>query len=82
MREPRESKQDDYKKLGKKIKLLRLQNKLRQKHVAEFMGVTRSTISEIERGKRALDVFEYIDLMRLFNPNYKSHFINEFRSKD
>ncbi|WP_113885153.1 MULTISPECIES: helix-turn-helix transcriptional regulator [Cytobacillus] len=35
--------------IGKNLKLLRLKKRLRQKHVAEAIGVSRITISNYER---------------------------------
>lgn len=39
-----------------KIRMLRKKNKMTQHELAELIGVTQETISNIENGKRKLDI--------------------------
>jgi transcriptional regulator with XRE-family HTH domain len=56
----------DYRiKLGDKIRLVREQRGYSQEHLADIMGINRSTISKIENGKFSITV-DYLVRFSLF----------------
>jgi len=52
---------------GKRIRELRLEQGLSQERVAEILGITRSAVSEIERGTRKISADEIVKLAEAFN---------------
>lgn len=56
-----------YNKMGTKIKKIREHLNLSQERVAEFLGISRITISQIENGQRKITAEEIAKLSRIFN---------------
>ena len=56
-----------YKKLSKKVKIMREEIGLSQETLAEKMGISRVTISQIESGDRKISAEEIAKLSRIFN---------------
>lgn len=71
----------DRKTFCKKIKEARLRAKIKQEEAAAILAVSKSTISEIESGKRKLDVMEFFELSKLYKTDIKSFFEPEFTEK-
>jgi transcriptional regulator with XRE-family HTH domain len=55
------------KKLGENIKILRKQHGITQQKLADLLGLSRPTISQIEIGERKLSADELIKLADIFN---------------
>ena len=53
--------------VGKQIHRLRLEQELTQEQIAEILGITRSAVSEIERGVRKVSADEVVKLAKAFN---------------
>jgi transcriptional regulator with XRE-family HTH domain len=49
-------KDEIYLKIGKKIRFLRKKNSLKQEVLSQRVGLTRSSISQIEAGKQAVSI--------------------------
>lgn len=62
---------------GEKIKQLRLANSMSQDYVAERLGVTRSTISSYEIGRRKLSYHRAKQLGRIFHVKPEFFFEND-----
>lgn len=56
-----------YKKLGMKIKNIREQVGLRQEKVANLLGISRVSLSQIENGDRKISAEEIAKLAKIFN---------------
>lgn len=57
----------DKKKIGKKLKELRLSRGLRQNEVADKVGLSRATISNVEVGNRGLSIESLQKFCELYN---------------
>lgn len=55
------------KKLGENIKILRKQHAITQQKLADLLGLSRPTVSQIEIGERKLSADELIKLADIFN---------------
>jgi transcriptional regulator with XRE-family HTH domain len=55
------------KKLGENIKILRKQHGITQQKLADLLGLSRPTVSQIETGERKLSADELIKLADIFN---------------
>lgn len=57
---------------GNKIKNLRKKNNITQEKLANYLAITRQTLSQIETGQRILKVNELISIINFFkiNPDY------------
>jgi transcriptional regulator with XRE-family HTH domain len=55
------------KKLGENIKILRKQHGITQQKLADLLGLSRPTVSQIEIGERKLSADELIKLADIFN---------------
>ncbi len=53
--------------LNKKLKLFRMQNKLSQQHLADALGVERSTYCGYETGRRKVNVETLLKLSEFYN---------------
>ena len=53
--------------INKKLKLLRIQNKLSQQHLADALGVERSTYCGYETGRRKVNVETLLKLSEFYN---------------
>jgi len=53
--------------IGLKLKKARKKKGLSQEEAAKFMHTCQGVISKIEKGKRGLDILEYMDLVRLYS---------------
>jgi transcriptional regulator with XRE-family HTH domain len=51
------AKNDLYRAIGEQIRVNRLANSLNQEKLASFVGLTRSSIAQIEAGKQAPSIF-------------------------
>ena len=51
----------------KKLKQARLEANLTQGDVAKILSLTPSAVSLIESGERKIDVFELLDLLKIYN---------------
>ena len=52
---------------GRKLKVIRLQNNLRQHQVADVLGISRSSYCKYEIGRRDVDVETVLKLSRFYN---------------
>ena len=59
-------------KIGEKIKELRTKAGISQQRLAELLGVSRPTISQIENGERKVSVDELDRLAKIFNISVNS----------
>ncbi|MXW73922.1 MAG: ImmA/IrrE family metallo-endopeptidase [Chromatiales bacterium] len=62
----------DHKQLGKRLRRAREQNRMTQEDVAKQMDVSRSTIAQMELGKRAVTGIELSRLAYLFGKSLQS----------
>ena len=53
--------------LNKRLKLFRIQNKLSQQHLADALGVERSTYCGYETGRRKVNVETLLKLSEFYN---------------
>ena len=53
--------------VGYKLKVIRLQNNLKQQHIADVLGITRSAYCGYEIGRRAVDVDTLLKLSKFYN---------------
>ena len=53
--------------LGQNLKDIRIKNKYNQEDIAEQLGVTKQTISNWEKGKRAPDIDYLVQLANIYN---------------
>lgn len=58
----------------KKLKQARLDANLKQGDVAKIMGLSLSAISLIESGERKIDVFEFLELLKVYNKDTEFFF--------
>ena len=56
-----------YKKLGTKIKNIREQTGLSQEKLADLLGISRVSLSQVENGERKISVEEIAILAKVFN---------------
>ena len=66
----------DAKKLGKKIKLVRIWNDMSQTELAEKVGLRQKSISRYETGLSAPSISTLIKLMKTLNKS-ADYFLNE-----
>ena len=52
---------------GRKLKVIRLQNKLRQHQIADVLGISRSSYCSYEIGRRDVDLETVLKLSRFYN---------------
>ena len=52
--------------LGERLKLLRDEQNLKQKEVADFMGVQPNAYSQYEKNKRTPDIYQIKNLCKLY----------------
>lgn len=60
-----------YAKIGKRVKLARIEAELSQAKLGELTGLHRLTISRIELGQRPLDVHELPKFMKVLKLTYQ-----------
>lgn len=75
--------------IGKRIRLERKQRKMSQSALSELLGMSRSTISQIENGtvqeigvRKLIRILEVIDLELLVRPAGLPPTLDELREKD
>ena len=56
-----------YKKMGEKLKIIRVQKGLSQQDVADRLGLTRSAIGFYEAGKRTVDIKTLFKMCDIYN---------------
>lgn len=52
--------------LGKRLKIIRHQNNLKQQQIADVLGITRSTYCSYEIGRRSVDLDTILKLARFY----------------
>jgi len=67
--------------LNKKLKLFRTQNKLSQQHLADVLGVERSTYCGYETGRRKVNIETLLKLAEFYNLPMDS-FLNESSNRN
>lgn len=70
-----------YKNAAKQIKLLRIQNGLTQKQLAQEIGVTEKYISIVENNTRKPSLFFYRDVANYFKVSFDFLFIDSSQNK-
>ncbi|MBQ4573371.1 MAG: helix-turn-helix transcriptional regulator [Clostridia bacterium] len=53
--------------VGYKLKIIRLQNNLKQQHIADVLGITRSAYCSYEIGRRAVDLDTLVKISKFYN---------------
>ena len=54
-------------KYYRQLKVIRLENKLKQYQVADALGISRSTYCSYETGRRSIDLDMLVDLSKFYN---------------
>lgn len=67
--------------INNRLKNLRVQSGLRQEQIAEYLGVTQTFISKVEKGERNLKVDQLEALLSLYGYSLSS-FINEDKEEN
>lgn len=52
--------------IGKELKIARMQKRITQSQIGEYMGVTRQTVSMWENGSRAMNLEDFLDVCEHF----------------
>ena len=63
--------------VGYKLKIIRLQNNLKQQHIADVLGITRSAYCSYEIGCRAVDLDTLVKISKFYNLPVDVFFENE-----
>ncbi len=69
-------------RFGQRIKLLRTNLGISQQEVADYLGIHRPSISQIEHGEREISAHELIKLSRLFNVRPEAIVNNQISTKN
>jgi Zn-dependent peptidase ImmA (M78 family)/DNA-binding XRE family transcriptional regulator len=72
----------DQQELGRRLKAAREASHLRQEDVARHLGVSRSTIAQMELGNRAVTSLELDKLAYLYGRDIRAFLADEFRPED
>ncbi|MEG1314026.1 MAG: helix-turn-helix transcriptional regulator [Bacilli bacterium] len=59
----------DYKKIGERLKKLRVYMGLTQNQVASILNIGRDAILRIEKGERKINALELVNFSKLYNVN-------------
>jgi transcriptional regulator with XRE-family HTH domain len=60
-------KKQEWRKLGKRLSETRKYRGYSQKEIAEYLGISRSSVSLIENGERKIDSIEHQELANFYN---------------
>ncbi len=72
----------DAKELASRLKAAREASRLTQEEVARYLGVSRSTVAQMELGNRAVTSLELDRLAYLYGRDIRSFLADEFRPED
>ncbi len=59
-----------YSDLGEKIKVERLRQRISQEELANYIGLTRASIINLEKGRHRPSVYQIIQISTMFNIDY------------
>ncbi len=59
-----------YSELGEKIKVERLRHRISQEELAGFLGLTRSSIINLEKGRHRPSVYQLLQIAAMLNIEY------------
>ena len=68
--------------VGKRIKMMRLAKGLRQKYLAERLGISQANMSNIESGRCAVTIDHLIILREIFACSMNDFFVDMEKSAD
>ena len=72
----------DQKELGRRLRVAREACRMTQEAVAQRLGVSRSTVAQMELGNRAVTSLELDRLAALYGRDIREFFTDEFRDED
>ena len=78
----------DFSNIGKRIQTTRMENKISQKEMADFLGISMNYISRLENGKTKIELKTFIKICDFLNisiydvVNQKSHNIIRYINKE
>lgn len=78
----------DFSNIGKRIQATRIENKISQKEMAEFLGISLNYISKLENGKTKIELKTFLKICDFLNIsiydvlNEKSDNIIRYMDKD
>ena len=57
----------DFSNIGKRIQVTRIENKITQKQMAEFLGISMNYISKLENGETKIDLKTFMKICDFLN---------------